>query len=311
MKFIQVVVNLFQFNRTNWKAVALCFIAASVFWLFNSFNKNYSTNITFPLQFEFDQSDFVEVAPLPSKIQINVTGNGWELFRKYMGIGIPRLTVPIDRPAEVKKMVSSSLVPILSGQLGSLQINYLLIDTLRLQFDERYSRTFRLQLDESSITYRTGKGRISPVRINPDTVVMTGARSILQQWPDTLLLPMPVSNLSESMEEEVEVPLFGYEGVNRNPPVVAVRFRVGPVVILPFTIKLNVHRLPEQKVSAPDSVKAQIQIPEDTNRQLLTNISATVDIKRLFKGEHLLLPEVKVPDPFRLVQVDSARVVIY
>ncbi|KXK31544.1 MAG: hypothetical protein UZ12_BCD005000275 [Bacteroidetes bacterium OLB12] len=102
MNVVKLLVNLFQFNRTNWKAVSLCFLAAAVFWLFNAFNKNYSTEIRFPLVIEYNQSRFIPIGNLPTELRLNVNGNGWDLFRKSIGISLPQLTVNIERPLEIK-----------------------------------------------------------------------------------------------------------------------------------------------------------------------------------------------------------------
>src|SRR5687767_9682749 len=104
MSVIKSIFNLLRFNRKNWKAVVLCVLAATVFWFFNSLNKRYTTNITFPVTFDYDDENYIAVKPLPSSVRINVTGVGWDLFRRSLGIKIPPLVIPIDRPAEVKKI---------------------------------------------------------------------------------------------------------------------------------------------------------------------------------------------------------------
>src|SRR5436190_17094022 len=104
MSVINSIFNLLRFNRKNWKAVVLCGFAATVFWFFNALNKNYTTNINFPIAFEFNQDNYVAVRPLPQVVRVNVTGMGWSLFRKSVGLNVPPLVVPLERPAETKKI---------------------------------------------------------------------------------------------------------------------------------------------------------------------------------------------------------------
>ena len=125
MNLIRVIGNLFRFDRANWKAVVLCFVAAGVFWLFNAFNKTYATTIKFPLHFDYNHDKFVPVTPLPNHININVSGNGWDLFRNQLGLKLPELTISLERPLEVKKIVGATLPPLFQHQMGKLQINYL------------------------------------------------------------------------------------------------------------------------------------------------------------------------------------------
>ena len=206
MNFVKIFVNLFQFNRTNWKAVALCFIAAAIFWLFNSFNKNYSANIRFPLRFDYSQEKFIPLTNLPGDVRVNVSGNGWELFRKSIGIKLPELTISLPRPTEVKKIVASSLIHTFSEQIGSgLKINYIVNDTLRLQIDELDSHKFKLVANLSQISFREGYGRVSPVVLLPDSVNLQGAKSLLHQMPDSIVLTLPKSELDEQFRKDVDV----------------------------------------------------------------------------------------------------------
>jgi hypothetical protein len=65
MRVIQSIFNLLRFNRRNWKAVALCIFAATVFWFFNALNKNYTNNINLPMVFDYENEKYVAIRPLP------------------------------------------------------------------------------------------------------------------------------------------------------------------------------------------------------------------------------------------------------
>src|ERR1041385_7106496 len=130
MKFVRIIFNLLRFDRANWKAVILCIFAAVTFWIFNSFNKEYSTNLRFPILFEFDGERYLPSAHFPKTITLNVTGIGWDLIRKQVGLKVPQMIIRLDRPAETKKVVAASLVPILAPQIGNLKINFVATDTL-------------------------------------------------------------------------------------------------------------------------------------------------------------------------------------
>ncbi|MBZ0247597.1 MAG: hypothetical protein K8H85_16765, partial [Cyclobacteriaceae bacterium] len=96
MNFFRVISNLFHFNRTNWKALSLCLLAALVFWFFNALNKDYSTNLRFSVNFLFDQERYVAVEPLPKEVFMNVSGNGWDLLRKSLGVNLPDMNIPLE-----------------------------------------------------------------------------------------------------------------------------------------------------------------------------------------------------------------------
>lgn len=312
MNLARIFVNLFQFNRTNWKAVALCFAAAAIFWLFNSFNKNYATNIRFPLRFDYAEEKFIPLTNLPEDISINVSGNGWDLFRKSVGLQLPHLTIQLLRPTEVKKIVASSLTPSFSEQLGAgLQINYIVSDTLRLQIDELDTHKFKLVADISQVSFRDGYGRISPVVILPDSVKLQGAKSLLHQLPDSIVLVVPKTNLDDRLRKEVEIVIPHAEGIDRNPKVASVMFEVGSLSTIETFVKLNVSSS-SAKISYMDSVKMIVQIPkiqEEKFKEDKNAIQAGVNLKNGPKGSYRLYPNLEGLQPYmKVISIDSISV---
>ncbi|MEI9919024.1 MAG: hypothetical protein WDO14_09520 [Bacteroidota bacterium] len=262
MKFLKLFVNLFHFNRTNWKAVALCFITASIFWLFNALNKTYSTSIRFPLQFEFDNEKFAPVGQLPQSLLINVKGTGWDLFRKYFGVKVPTLTIPIERPAETRKIVGSTLPPRLVSQLGTIQINHVVVDTIRLHIEPRIYRKFPLVVDTTELQFKNDFARISSVTITPDSVDLSGPVSVIHNTPDPIILKLPDNRIGSNFREEVEVEISDQDFVQRNPPVVEVKFEVGELVSAKQRVRLEHTDLPWGYVTAQDSIQCSFRIPQ-------------------------------------------------
>jgi hypothetical protein len=309
MNFVRVIINLFQFNRTNWKAVILCLMAAAIFWLFSAFNKSHSSTIRFPLHFDYDDQRYVAITPLPHQININVTGSGWELIRKTLGVKLPALVIPIERPLEIRKIPAAAITPLLATQLGSMKINYIITDTLRILLDEKETKIFRLAADLSKVRFKEGYGSSGTIDIVPDSVVIDGPRSIILSIPDTITLPLFAAGISKSFRDEVEVPLFNSETVNRNPPVVTVRVAVGEVEKIAVTVKVNVIHKPYTVKVLADSVKAIIQIPveqHDDFHDKLPGIKAQIDLKNGEKNYRLLYPRViGLPIYARVISIDS------
>lgn len=311
MNFVRVFMNLFQFNRTNWKAVILCLLAASVFWLFNAFNKSHSSTIRFPLHFEFNNQQFVAVSPLPHEITINVTGSGWDLIRKTFGMKVPDLVISLDRPLETKKIPATALTPVLISQLRGLQINYILTDTLYLNVDEKISKTFKLSANLNRVKFREGFGNISAVKLSPDSVVIDGPKSIISTIPDTIVLMVQGKQISKSFHDELEVPLYNSESINRNPPVISVKVEVGPVEQIGKMIKLKaVNQSQGLKSYFTDSVKVIIQVPvnkKEDLRQKLSQLNAMLDLRNVItRGSYQLLPKIiGLPIYAQVVSIDS------
>jgi len=312
MSVFTVISNIFRFNQANWKAVALCFFAAIIFWLFSALNKDHTTNISFPLHFEFDNSRYVPVS-LPKQARMNVSGNGWDLLRKSVGVRLPTLIVPLDRPVEVKKIPGTTLLSLVSGQLGSLKINYVVGDTIELEIDLKDSHKFKLVADLTNISYKKGFGRLSPVVILPDSVEIEGPKSILHEFPDSIVLTLSENKASEDFREEVEVAVSYDELIKRNPPVAEVRFEVGEVEELIWKLKLEFLNKPSEFhiEGEPDSVTCSLIVPRSQGRNILSQTQGTrasVDLSGFQKGEWVILPKAEGLSPIvQLLKMDSIR----
>jgi len=310
MNFNRVFVNLFQFNRTNWKAVVLCFLAASVFWLFNAFNKSYATTVRFPLRFDYNQEKYAPVAVLPTDIYLNVSGNGWDLFRKTLGFRLPELIIPLEKPNEVKKIAGSTLAMIFGNQLGEFKINYILTDTLNIQLEEKDSHSYKLIANLANSTFRKGFGRISPIMILPDSVILEGPKSLLHAMADPIVLNIKVRDLDESFHEELEIVVDNTGFLKRNPPVASVMFEVGPVEEIETKILVRIANMPATvKSSYIDSVKLVVQIPKAQSNDFhlsQSTISALLDLKNKTKGTYSLFPEIiGLPEYAEIISLDS------
>lgn len=307
MNVFKIIFNLLRFDRANWKAVVLCIFAAMIFWVFNSLNKEYSTSLRFPILFEFNSDRYLPADHFPKSVTLNVTGVGWDLFRRKLGLKVPNLIIPLERPAEVRKIVAGTLIPIFASQVNNLRINSVATDTLYLKIDKRDSHRYKLKADISAVTFREGYGRTSPVVILPDSVKIEGPESRLHAVIDSILLKVESQNVSENFREEVEISLEGSEFVKRDPPVAQVMFEVGRVQVINKKLKV-VSDLPLPLTS--DSVMAQFQIPVnrvDEFKSQMREITARVNSKFL-KGRRFAAPKVSnLPTYSLLLHIDSVR----
>jgi hypothetical protein len=317
VNFFRVIINLFHFNRTNWKAVTLCLLTALVFWFFNALNKDYSTNLRFAVNFQFDQERYVPVEPLPKAVFMNVSGNGWDLLRKSLGVNLPDMNISLERPTEVKKIVGSTLPALLAGQLGNLQINHVVTDTLYLSLDPREKRRIKVAVDPANFAFASGFGRLSPIVVLPDSISLEGPKSVLDQLPDSVLLELNEEEIKSDFREEVEVKVWREDLLKRTPESVEVIFEVVEWIDVNKTVRLVVENVPgnARLNLVKDSVQCLIQVPrnqlEDFNEAMGQQV-AVLDLKGVKKGEKRLLPRIQgLPVNTRLIQVDSVSVKLY
>jgi hypothetical protein len=312
MKLINSIFNVLRFNRRNWKAVVLCIFAATVFWFLNALNKTYTTNLRFPLTFDYDKETYVPVSALPKDVRINVTGDGWDLFRRSTGVKIPPLEIPLERPAETKKIVGSTLPAFFTNQLEGLEINYVLTDTIYVDLEPKTGRWVKLAVDPAKLRLKKDYGLASQVTIMPDSIYLEGPRPIINQIEEPVNVTLPVEEIDDNVMEDVEVTLPSQEFIKRNPPTVAVMIDVEPMVTVRDSISLVIRNLPSDvwPVMGRKEIPVVFAIPRNMmGHYIPDSAQAILDLKNIGRGERRLLPKVQgLPQFSRVVSIDSVSI---
>ena len=311
MGFITSIFDFLRFNKKNWKAVVLCLFAATVFWFFNALNKNYSANINFPLDFDYDQEHYVPVKRLPTSVRMNVNGLGWDLFRKSSGLKVPPLIIPLENPTEVSKIVGSTLPALFSSQLEGLQINFVLIDTLNIEIDEKVRRKLNLKVDSVWKYLNRDFGVIDRIQLVPDTVWIEGPKKIVNALPQTIALALPERNIDSRFIGEVEIVFPNNDVISRNPPVAQVSFDVEKLMEISDRVQLKFINASRSRANSnATEVNCTFRLPVSlVNTLSLDSLKAVIDLKNVPNGSHKLIPEIiGLPDQARLIKVDTVLV---
>lgn len=309
MNIFNGIVNLFRFDKTNWRAVALCLVAATVFWFFNALNKEHTATIAFPLQFQFNQSAFVPVRALPQKVFINITGSGWDLLRKSVGFQVQPLIVTLDRPAEIKKLPPSSVLALAAAQMDQLKINHIATDTLLLSIDRRKSKKVKLFAAIDQRKFKPGFGLSSQIKITPDSVLLDGPQSILKQIPDSVQVLLLKESIEDNINTDGEIILPASDGVTMSVETANIRFSVSDFIEQTKRIKIVVFPAPPFRHQLfTDSVLVKFRVPSSRKDSLMddTGLFAVVDLREFEWGTTKAPPSIKGTIPFaQVVAVDS------
>ena len=312
MSFFNSILNILRFNKKNWKAVVLCIFAATVFWLFNALNKSYSATVSFPLVFDYDHEKYIPIRPLPLSVRLNVTGIGWNLFRRNVGVKVPPLVIPLEKPGDVRKIVGSTLPALFANQLSDFQINFVMTDTLRLAIEPKGTRKVMLMLDLPPAFFKEGYALVSPIHINPDSVSLEGPLRLIKSLPDLVYLSIPQRNIDENFTEVVEVKFPNDEYIIRNPPTVDVTFQVDKLVQRDDSVKLKLINTPKNvwPFIERKKITCTVAVPETMlSFYNIDSINAVVDLEKFSKGEAKVLPSLEGLPPFtKVIKVDSISI---
>lgn len=312
MGFLNTISNILRFNRRNWKAVVLCIFTATVFWFFNALNKTYTTNISFPLIFDYDAENFIPVEGLPQYVRLNVTGNGWELFKRSTGVKPDPLQIPLERPGEVKKIVGSGLTFAFANQLSGLEINHVLSDTLYLDLEPKIGRWVKVAIDSIQYNIKQGYGLTSEIAVLPDSSFLVGPKRIVERIKEPVILNIPQRNIDEHYIENIEVELPFGDVITRQPPAVSVMFNVEEMITVQDSISLAIENMPPSvsEVMNTGKLPVTLSIPESFMENLnMDSLKAVLDLKNFEGGTARILPRVDGLPPYStVVKIDSVIV---
>ena len=218
-------------SKTDYKAVVICLLAAIVFWIMNALNKDgYSQKISFPLQFSYNDSLYIPTQPLPEKISVNVSGNGWNLLRKAFALDITPIKYSISKPLKTRLLNTGSLTDSLSEYIKDVKINYVVADRFELEFDRKISKDFIVKVDSSNISLKERYVITSLINISPRKITLVGPESLLDEMGSTILVKVPTRRLQENYDDEIALPLPKNALIKTNKDRVTVSFEVAELL---------------------------------------------------------------------------------
>ena len=218
-------------SKTDYKAIFICVLAAIIFWIMNALNKDgYSQKISFPLQFSYNDSLYIPTQPLPEKISVNVSGNGWNLLRKAFALDITPIKYAINKPLKSRLLNTGSLTDSLSEYIKDVKINYVVADRFELEFDRKIYKDFILKVDSSNISLEDRYVITSLININPRTITLEGPELVLEEMGNTILIKVPTRRLQENFDDEIKLPLPKNALIKSNKDRVTVSFEVAELL---------------------------------------------------------------------------------
>jgi hypothetical protein len=288
--------------------VVLCVAAATTFWVLNALNKdNYSTIVDYPVQWEYDQKNYIPVKSLPNSIQIEISGNGWDLLRKYFNISGTPYLIQLNSPAEKKYLLSADLKRSLGEFITPTQLQNIIGDTIHYQIDRIVTKTFRPVLD--TLGYSLDKNIVLDGKVNfiPDQLEITGPSSVLEAFDGKYPVALNASKINSNFSGKV--PLTVEESLSK---LVQLKQKEIQVSFSVLTYLEGNKRLKIKKLNFPNTVSLSNEelVPvltyliEEANLPKLKDLEfeAILDYRKRNRADSTLQIEIN-PNPNFLKEV--------
>ncbi len=273
----------------------LSFLLAIIFWVFSALNKVYTAHISYPVQFVYNHDSLMAVKDLPKEIPVNVTGGGWELLKKTISTNVDPIEIRLQNPIHTEFLTGSNLLPDFSEQLKGLNVNYVATDTIYLQIEKIIEKKVHLFVDSASIDLRENFEIVSPVEVEPDSVLFKGPSSLIKKVPEDFRLVLSETDVHRDYDKELSMDLFSSSMIKKIPDLIRVHFKVAEWEEREAELKIERVNFPlDSSVElAKESVKAKFRVRKDM-RNKLDNLNYLIiaDLNNIAPGDSVITLEV-------------------
>ena len=196
-------------GKNNIKTFLVCLLAATFFWLMNVLNQdNYSIRLSYPLEVQYDNSSFVPLQPLPKRLSVNVSGNGWNLLRKsWLNFNALPVIYKVNNPNKSSYINSTTLTDQITELFPDLHVNYVVSDTFELSFERKIRRIIPIRVDSAGINMGAGYVISSIINVSPSLISVDGPLSLVKAYPDTIRIQVPTPKIQNNFDESLPIPL--------------------------------------------------------------------------------------------------------
>ncbi len=214
------------------KVFLVCFLAATFLWLMTALNKDsYSLKLDYPIHFDYDESEYIPIEPLPKSVSVNVSGNGWNLLRKsWLRFAQRPLEYRVGNPLKANFINTASLKSKLIEHFPDVQVNYVIADTLELYFERKITRIIPIRVDSMGIDIRSGYVISSLINLSPSLISVEGPTSMLRAYPDTIVVRIPMRKIQNNFDETLSLDIPKVRTIEVSHSDVSVSFEVARIL---------------------------------------------------------------------------------
>lgn len=195
-------------------------------WFAVSMSDEYQVVTSAPLHLEGIPAGKAVRTPVPPSIELKLAGNGWRLASTFW-TGHLGVSFPVSRFSGRNLFITAGDVAEAIGLRPGVRLVSTTPDSIAVGLDWAAQKTVPVQLD-CQLAFKDGYGQVGPAIVTPESVVITGAESILREidvWKTTRTV---MENLKGPVEADVALTPSVVYLLGFSVPLVHVRINVEP-----------------------------------------------------------------------------------
>lgn len=230
----------------NLQIILATTVFAALLWAFVSLGDSYQMILSIPVELSPLPPGLALSTPVPRNLELSVRGEGWILasllWRREPGY---RLDVGSfqshQRIATVRDVERQLNLP------AAVEVIDMKPESLHVGLDVSVTKNVIVQFD-SPLSFAEGYGLAGPPLVNPETVLVAGAASILMSIDNWRINDMPFEKLTTPVEKEILLNDDSRYALTFTPGTVSLRLNVEPFAEKPLAnIPVEVRSVPPNR----------------------------------------------------------------
>lgn len=276
------------------KVVLICIVISTTFWFFNALNQDdYTSQISYPVEWIYDQENYIAVGDLPSRVALEVNGGGWDLMTRFFGFNMNPVAIELEEPSASKYVLTSQLRGDLSRSLDPVSVNFLIQDSLNYNIQPKVARKLKLVFNDAELDFDSDYKLNGEYQLTPDSLEVVGPQSLVDQLPNAIEVAAEVSDIDGDRSLEIDAPelpdmisasvenlrlsfeVMRFIPINERKLVELVNLPDTTWVAVPSEISID-YKIGESQFDVTDS--SRIRIVADYNRMNRQDSSITLEV---------------------------------
>lgn len=173
-------------------------LIATTLWFTFTLNQNFSTSCLFKVNYKNIPENKLPIAPLTSKLEGEIIGNGWNLMRYLYDNEIKTIEADLSQ-VEGIYLKEDILISLINDELPkNIQITQIVPKQIPVIFENRFNKKIPVKLN-ADLNFSENYYPIGKMKLSPDSITVGGPETIINAlnfWEtDTLSLNTIKSNL--------------------------------------------------------------------------------------------------------------------
>ena len=291
-----------------------CLLLATFFWFLSSLSKQYTTNLTIPIEYTSFNKDFILVEDPVEYVEIQVSGNGFELLGEQMSLNRNSITVNLSEAMRLGKnrfgIPTSKLKNEIYEYLDKdIRFERITSDSILFKTDKRVIRKLKV-IPKVDLSFESSYNLMGEISSNPNYVEVSGPQGELDSLQFISTEVITRSDVNDSLNITYSFAKDQrYQSLDIVPDEISILVPVDKFTEKSFEVPVTWNKDISIR-TFPNKVKVVFLVPLSNYEQLTErDIEAKVNLEKGYeKKKRLKITVEGVPSFAKLLRTEPEKI---